>query len=63
MTADKVYFQSRFYEAVNDHMNEGGFINIHPSPSVRIVFASVKTKTRRGERNQESWGDPATRQS
>ena len=32
-------------------------------PLCQDSFRLLKTKTRWGERNQESWGEPATRQS
>ena len=36
---------------------------VDEGPLCQDSFRLLKTKTRRGERNQESWGDPATRQS
>jgi hypothetical protein len=45
ITADKIYDQSRVYEAVNDHMNDPGHINIHPRANA-VVSAAYETALR-----------------
>ena len=49
ITADKVYDQSRVYEAANDQLKEGGQLNIHPRVNA-VVSASDEATLR--QRNQ-----------
>ena len=49
ITADKVYDQSRVYEAANDQLKEGSQINIHPRVN---TIVSVSDEAALRQRNQ-----------